>query len=64
MCPADRNAELVIGCLGLLDQRLERDMYKLPDRIANYEVHGLKERVEHARFPQRIVEVRRVMTTM
>ena len=42
--PPDHHTELLIGCLGLLNQKLEQNMCKLPDGAINSEVNNLKER--------------------
>ena len=42
----DHHAELLIGCLELMNRRLEQNMCKLPDGVVNSEVDNLKERVE------------------
>ncbi|KAF9786475.1 hypothetical protein BJ322DRAFT_1108324 [Thelephora terrestris] len=44
--PPDQHAELLIGCLELMDQRLELNMCKLPDGVMNSEVADLRERTE------------------
>ncbi|KAF9786421.1 hypothetical protein BJ322DRAFT_786317, partial [Thelephora terrestris] len=44
--PPDQNAELLIGCLELMDQRLELNMCKLPDGVMNSEVPDLREKIE------------------
>ena len=44
VCPPDQHAELLIGCLGLMNQSLEPNMCKLPDGAMNSEVDDLKER--------------------
>ena len=44
--PPDHHSELLIGCLKLMNQRLERNMCRLPDGVANSEVDNLWERVE------------------
>ena len=44
VCPPDQHAELLIGCLELMNRSLERNMCKLPDGVMNSEVHELKER--------------------
>ena len=44
--PPDRHAELLIGCLELMDRRLEQNTCKLPDGVINSEVNDLKERIE------------------
>jgi hypothetical protein len=44
--PADHHSEFLIGCLELMNGRLERNMCGLPDAVTNSEVHDLKERAE------------------
>ena len=44
--PPDHHAQLLIGCLGLMDRTLEKNMCKLPDGVANSDVNDLKERAE------------------
>ena len=44
--PPDQHTELLVGCLELMNQRLERNMCRLPDGIINSEVGDLKERTE------------------
>ena len=44
--PPDHHAQLLIGCLDLMDQTLEKNMCKLPDGVANSDVRDLKERTE------------------
>ena len=44
--PPDHHQELLIGCLNLMNQALERDMCKLPDAAANSDVNNLKEKTE------------------
>ena len=44
--PPDHHSELLIGCLELMNQKLERNMCRLPDGVANSEVCDLRERVE------------------
>jgi len=44
--PPDHHPELLIGCLGLMNRRLERNMCKLPDATTNSEVEDLQERTE------------------
>ena len=44
--PPIHHSELLIGCLQLMSQKLEKNMCKLPDAIANAEVDELQERVE------------------
>ena len=42
--PPDQHAELLVGCLELMNQSLERNMCKLPDGIINSEVNDLEGR--------------------
>ena len=44
--PPDQHAELLVGCLEVMNQRLEQNMCKLPDGVTNSEVVDLRERVE------------------
>jgi len=44
--PPTHHSELLIGCLKLMSQKLERNMCKLPDAIANNEVGDLQKRVK------------------
>ena len=44
--PPDHHSHLLIGCLGLMNRTLERNMCKLPDAVANSDVDDLKERTE------------------
>jgi hypothetical protein len=44
--PPDQRAELLVGCLELMNQRLDRNMCKLPDQVINSEVGDLKGRIE------------------
>ncbi|KAF9786450.1 hypothetical protein BJ322DRAFT_1210832 [Thelephora terrestris] len=44
--PPDQHAELLIGCLELMNCRLELNMCKLPDAVMNLEVPDLRERTE------------------
>jgi len=46
VCPPDQHTELLVGCLELMNQRLEQNMCKLPDGVINSEVNDLKERTE------------------
>ena len=46
VCPPDQHKELLVGCLGLMDRSLERNMCKLPDGVMNSEVGDLKERTK------------------
>ena len=42
----DQHAKFLVGCLKLMNQRLEQNMCKLPDGVINSEVNDLKQRVE------------------
>ena len=44
--PPDHHSELLIGCLGLMNLTLEKNMCKLPDGVANLDVSNLKEKTE------------------
>ena len=44
--PPDQHMELLVGCLELMNQSLERDMCKLPDGVINSEVNDLRERTD------------------
>ena len=44
--PPDHHSELLIGCLELMNQRLEKNMCKLSDGVTNSEVDDLRGRVE------------------
>ena len=44
--PSNHHSELLIGCLNLMNQRLEKNMCKLPDAITNDRVCNLQERAE------------------
>ena len=44
--PPAQHAELVIGCLKIMNQRLEKNICKLPDGVLNSEVLDLKERTK------------------
>ena len=46
ICPSDQHAELLVSCLKLMNQRLEQNMCKLPDGVANAEVDDLEEKAE------------------
>ena len=41
ICPQDQHAELLLGCLELMNRELEWNMCKLPDGVANSEVVDL-----------------------
>ena len=42
--PPDHHSELLVGCLELMNQRLEKNMCKIPDAVTNSEVEDLRER--------------------
>jgi hypothetical protein len=44
--PPHHHLELLVSCLKLMNQTLERNMCHLPEAVKNSEVDGLKERVE------------------
>ena len=44
VCPPDQHAELLVGCLGLMNRRLEKNMCKLPDGVINLEVENLEQK--------------------
>ena len=44
--PPDQHAELLVGCLELMNRKLEKNMCELPNGVANAEVKDLKQRVE------------------
>ena len=44
--PPDHHSELLIGCLELMNQKLGKNMCKLPDAVTNGEVDDLWERAE------------------
>ena len=44
--PPIHHLELLMGCLSLMNQTLEKNMCKLPDAVANSDVSDLKERVK------------------
>ena len=44
--PPDQHAELLVGCLEIMNRRLGQNMCKLPDGVTNSEVVDLRERVE------------------
>ena len=44
ICPPDQHAELLVGCLKLMNQGLEQNMCKLPGGAMNLEVDDLEER--------------------
>ena len=54
VCPSDSHARLLVGCLKLIDQRLEQNTCKLPEGVANPGVDGLKEGTE--RYIDRALE--------
>ena len=44
--PPEHHAQLLIGCLSLMNRTLEKNPCKLPDSVANSDVGDLKERTE------------------
>ena len=44
--PPDHHLQLLIGCLDLMNQTLEKNMCELPDAVANSDVDNLKERAD------------------
>jgi hypothetical protein len=44
--PPDQHAELLVGCLGLMNTQLQQNMCKLQDGVINAEVTDLKEMAE------------------
>jgi hypothetical protein len=46
VCPSDQHEKLLVGCLELMNRKLEKNMCKLPDGVINSEVNDLKERTE------------------
>ena len=44
--PPDHHPELLIGCLKLMNQTLEKNMCNLPEAVKNSEVNDLQERIE------------------
>ena len=46
VCPPDHHAEILLGCLELMNRRLEQNIFQLPDGATNLEVDDLKERIE------------------
>jgi len=44
--PPDQHAELLVGCLELMNRRLDQNICKLPDGVMNSEVTNLKERIK------------------
>ena len=44
--PPDQHTELLVSCLELMNQKLERNMCRLPDRVTNIEVKDLQQRAE------------------
>ena len=44
--PPDHHAQLLIGCLGLMNRTLEKNMCQLPDGVANSDINDLKGRAE------------------
>jgi hypothetical protein len=46
VCPPEQHAELLSGCLGVMNRGLERNMCELPEGAINSEVPDLKEKVK------------------
>ena len=46
VCLSEQHAKLLVGCLELMNRRLEQNMCKLPDGVANSEVDDLKGKTE------------------
>ena len=46
VCPSDQHAKPLVGCLELMNLRLEQNICKHPDGVTNSEVDGLKERTK------------------
>ena len=46
VCPSDQHANLLVGCLELMNGTLEQNMCQLPDGVTNSEVDDLKERTK------------------
>ncbi|KAF9642944.1 hypothetical protein BDM02DRAFT_3229706 [Thelephora ganbajun] len=44
--PPSHHPELLVGCLELMNQRLEKNMCDLPDGVANREINNLHERAK------------------
>ena len=44
--PPDQHTEMLLGCLELMNRRLEQNMCKFPDGVMNSEVDDLKEKTE------------------
>ena len=44
--PPDYHSELLIGCLKLMNHRLEKNICKIPDTVTNSQVDDLQERVK------------------
>jgi hypothetical protein len=44
--PPDYHLELLVHCLSLMNQKLEKNMCNLPDAVANSDVNDLRERCE------------------
>ena len=49
--PPAHHSELLFGCLRLMNRKLEKNMCKLPDGVANSDVNDLKQRVERCIDP-------------
>ena len=49
--PPGYHTELLVGCLKLMNQILEKNMCKLPDAVMNWEVDDLKDRIKQYLSP-------------
>ena len=49
--PPNHHSQLLIGCLNLTNRTLEKNIFKLPDAVANLDVNDLKERTERCLNP-------------
>jgi hypothetical protein len=45
VCPSDQHSRLLIGCLELMNQTLEKNLCRLPDAVINSDVGDLAERI-------------------
>ena len=44
--PGDHHSQLLVGCLGLMNKALEKNICRLPDAVANSDISDLEERIE------------------
>ena len=49
--PPDHHSRVLVACLNLMDQTLEKNMCKLPEGVANSDVKDLAERIERCVEP-------------